>query len=169
MGRCLVVAVVLATGCASQLAPLAVRTVSQVDDVPGVDQGDAYARALVWFESSHDRAALRVTSKDPTTATIAASGEMQCHSSVGSGLRAMGLGFNQNYLRFNMVFQARAGRVKIAFSELFYFIKDVRYESSSLTQGPANKEEVDTLHRECLKPLEDSLMQAVRAPASSAF
>jgi len=89
-------------------------------------------------------------------------GEMQCHSSVGSGLRAMGLGFNQNYLRFNLEFQARDDRVRIVFTDLFYYLTDIRYASSNLAQGPSNQADVDALYRDCLKGLEDSLVQTLR-------
>jgi hypothetical protein len=157
------------SGCARQLAPIDVRAVTRVNDVHNVDTQKAYSRALVWFENNHDRAGIKVTSSDPSTATISGTGEMQCHSSVGAGLRAMGMGFNQNYLRFNMEFQARGERFKIAFTELFYYIKDIRYASSNLAQGPSNQEEVNTLYEDCLKPLEVSLIRAIEGPANSAF
>jgi hypothetical protein len=115
----------------------------------------------VWFQNNHDRAGVRVTSNDPATATIAGSGDMQCNSSLGAGLRGMGLGLNQSYLRFNVDFQAKDGRYRIVFSELFYYLMDIRYPSSNLQQGPANQGEVDILYRDCLKELEASLMQAV--------
>jgi hypothetical protein len=76
---------------------------------------------------------------------IVGSGEMQCHSSVGATLRAMGLGFNQNYLRFNLEFQAKGDRFRIVFTDLFYYVTDIRYASSNLAQGPSNQAEVDTL------------------------
>jgi len=139
-----------------------VRAVARVDDVRGVEKDAAYSRALVWFQNNHDRAGIQVTTSDPDAARIVGSGEMQCHSSVGSGLRAMGLGFNQNYLRFNLEFQARDDRVRIVFTDLFYYLTDIRYASSNLAQGPSNHTEVDTLYRDCLKGLEDGLVQAVR-------
>jgi hypothetical protein len=148
-------------GCATRLAPIDVRAVTNVNDVRDVNKQTAYSRALIWFENNHDRAGIRVTSHDPETATIVGSGEMQCHSSVGSGLRAMGLGLNQNYLRFNVEFQARDGRFRIAFTELFYYLTDIRYSGSNLAQGPSNRPEVDALYQDCLKPLETSLMHAV--------
>jgi hypothetical protein len=151
----------LTASCARRLAPVDVRTVSRVNEVRGVDQDTAYSRALVWFENNHDRAGIRVTSSDPTTATIVGTGEMQCNSSVGSGLRAMGLGLNQNYLRFNMEFQAKDGRSRIVFAELFYYVTDIRYSSSNLAQGPSDQADVDALYRDCLKGLEASLVQAL--------
>jgi hypothetical protein len=132
-------AVLLAASCARRLAPVDIRAVSRVNDVPGIARDVAYARALVWFENDHGRAGIRVTSRDPATATIVASAEMQCHSAVGAGLRAMGLGFNQNYLRFVADFQAKDDRFRITFSDLYYYIKDIRYESSSLAQGPSSQ------------------------------
>jgi hypothetical protein len=148
------------------LAPVDVRAVSQVNDVGGVDKETAYSHALVWFQNNHDRAGIRITSNDPATATITGSGDMQCNSSLGAGLRGMGLGFNQNYLRFNVQFQAKDGRYKVTLSELFYYLMDIRYASSNLQQGPANQTEVDLLYRDCLKDLEASLMQTVAGQAA---
>ena len=156
-------------GCAAKLAPIDTRAVTAVDDISNVDRGTAYSRALIWFDNNHGRAGIRVTNRDPETATIVGSGEMQCHSSVGAGLRAMGMGFNQNYLRFNVEFQARDGRFKISFTELFYYVTDIRYSGSNLTQGPSSKAEVDTLYRECLRPLEMGLARAVATSSSSDF
>lgn len=156
-------------GCAARLAPLDVRAVTKVNDMPDVDKKTAYSRALIWFDNNHDRAGIRVTSRDAETATIVGSGEMQCHSSVGSGLRAMGMGFNQNYLRFNIEFHAGDGRFRVAFTELFYYVTDIRYSGSNLAQGPSNQTEVDALYQDCLKPLEASLVRAVGGPADSAF
>ena len=130
-------AAINAAACARRLAPVDVRAVSRVDDVGDMNKETAYSRALVWFQNNnHDRAGIQVTSSDADTATIVGTGEMQCHSSVGAGLRAMGLGFNQNYLRFNMEFQAKDGRFRIAFTDLFYYVTDIRYASSNLAQGP---------------------------------
>ena len=131
--------------------------------MPTVSKDTAYSQAVVWFENNHDRAGIRVTTRDPDTATIVGTGEMQCNASVGSGLRAMGLGANQNYLRFNVAFQAKDGRFRIVFSELYYYVTDMRYNTNSLQQGPANRAEVDALYRECLQPLEVSLLRAVNA------
>jgi hypothetical protein len=142
------------------------RTVSRVTEASNVARDTAYARALVWFESNHDRANIRVTGRDPETATVAGSGEMQCTSSASSGLRAMGLGLNQTYLRFNVQFQAKDDRYRITFSELFYYLTDIRYPSSNLTQGPSNQADVDALYRDCLQGLETSLRQAVTGPAT---
>lgn len=169
--RCMLCMIVLAAvpGCAAKLAPLDVRAVTKVSDIRDVNKESAYSRALIWFENNHDRAGVRVTSRDPETATIVGSGEMQCHASVGSGLRAMGMGFNQNYLRFNLEFQARDGRLRVAFTELFYYVTDIRYSGSNLAQGPSNKAEVDALYQDCLKPLEDSLVRAVGGPTDAAF
>jgi hypothetical protein len=122
--RSLVSIVLLVASCARRLAPIDVRTVSRVVEVRDVARDTAYSRALVWFENNHGSAGIRVTSSDPATATIVSSGEMQCSSSVGSGLRAMGLGLNQNYLRFNLTFQAKDDRFRIAFGELFYYVTD---------------------------------------------
>jgi hypothetical protein len=165
--RLLVGVVLLAASCARRLAPIDVRTVSRVNEVRDIDKDTAYSRALVWFENNHDRAGIRVTSSDPATAAIVGSGEMQCNSSVGSGLRAMGLGFNQNYLRFNVEFQAKDDRFRVAFTELYYYIHDVRYDSSNLQQGPSNQADVDALYRDCLKDLEASLVQAVGGRAAA--
>lgn len=157
----LVLVLIIAAACARRLAPVDVRTVSRVDDLRDVDKEAAYSRALVWFQNNHDRAAIQVTSSDPDTARIVGTGEMQCHSSVGAGLRAMGLGFNQNYLRFNMEFQAKDGRFRIAFTDLFYYVTDIRYAGSNLAQGPSDQADVGALYRDCLKGLESSLLQAL--------
>ena len=99
MRRLVLLAVlVLAASCARRLAPIDVRTVTRVNEGPAATKDVAYSRALAWFES-HDRSGIRVASSDPDTASISASAEMQCNSSVGAGLRTMELGFNQNYLR----------------------------------------------------------------------
>lgn len=160
-------AVASLVSCARRLAPVDVRAVVEVTDVAGVDKATAYSRALPWFES-HDRAGFRVVSADPDTATISASIEMQCNSSVSAGLRAMGLGVNQSYVRSAVQFQAKDGRFRVAFTDLVYFIVDIRYASSSLPQGPATQDEVKTLYRECLQDLETSLVQAVSARVPSA-
>lgn len=157
-----------AASCARRLAPLDVRTVSKVNDVASVDKDAAYSRALVWFESNHGRAGIRVTSRDPASATITGSGDMQCNSSVGAGLRGMGMGLNQNYLRFNVDFQAKDGRYKVTFSELFYYLNDIRYPSSNLQQGPSDQSEVDLLYSDCLQDLEASLVRTVAGQAASA-
>jgi hypothetical protein len=159
---------IVLAGCARRLAPVDVRSVARIIDVPGIGRETAYCRALIWFEN-HDKAGIGVTSRDPDTSTISASAELQCHSSVGAGLRAMGLGFNQNYLRCVVQFQAKDGRFRIAFGDLFYYIKDIRYPSSSLEQGPSNQAEVDALYRDCLRDLEASLAQAVGGGAASDF
>src|SRR2546428_1095702 len=157
----LVICVLVAASCARHVAPIDVRAVARVDDVRGVEKDEAYSRALVWFQNNHDRAGIQVTTSDPDAARIVGSGEMQCHSSVGSGLRAMGLGFNQNYLRFNLEFQAKDGRFRIAFTDLFYYVTDIRYASSNLAQGPSDQADVVALYRDCLKGLESSLLQAL--------
>jgi hypothetical protein len=138
-----------------------VRSVTRVVDVAGVDAQAAYSRALAWFETNHGRATIRLGSHDPEAGAIVGGGEMQCHSSVGAGLRAMGLGRNQNYLRFNMDFQAKDGRFRVVFGELYYYIHDVQFETSHLQQGPSNQREVELLYRDCLKDVEASLVGAV--------
>lgn len=51
LGILLSVALLALAGCASHLAPLAVRTVSTVDDIRDVDEKQAYSRALVWIKA----------------------------------------------------------------------------------------------------------------------
>jgi hypothetical protein len=82
----------------------------------------------------------------------------------------MGLGANQSYLRFNVEFQAKDDRFRVAFTELYYYLHDIRYETSNLQQGPSNQAEVETLDRDCLQPLDASLTAAVVGrPAAAAF
>lgn len=145
------------------------RAVTRVNDIVGVDQQSAYTRALVWIGNTHDRATINVTSRDEGAATIVGTGEMQCNASVGAGLRGMGLGRNQNYLRFVLTFQAKDGRFRIEFAELFYYLRDLQFPDSSLAQGPATPAEVDALYRECLAPLEANLVRALAAPAGADF
>jgi len=40
-------------------------------------------------------------------------------------------------------------------------LTDVRYPSSNLAQGPSNQADVEKLYRDCLKGLEDGLVQAL--------
>jgi hypothetical protein len=47
----------------------------------------------------------------------------------------------------------RGQHLRLAFTELYYYLQDVRYDSSNLQQGPSNQAEVDTLYRDCLKLL----------------
>jgi hypothetical protein len=133
-----------------------------------VSREAAYARALAWMETAHDRADIRVADHDPETATINASAEMNCNSSLGAGLRAMGLGVNQNYLRFGLQFQAKDGRCRIVFADLFYYLTDTRYPGTSITQGPSTQADVDMLYRDCLKDTEASLTEAIERRVTGA-
>jgi hypothetical protein len=78
---------------------------------------------------------------------------MYCNSSIGSGLRAMGLGFNVGRLAFNIDFQAEDGGARITCDELYYYLQDMRYQASKLVQGPSNSGHVSTLYEECILPL----------------
>ena len=55
----------------------------------------------------------------------------------------------------------RTREARIVFTDLFYYLMDLRYPSSNLAQGPSNQADVEKLYRDCLKSLEDGLVQAL--------
>jgi hypothetical protein len=146
-------------GCVeAQLASPNIRTVNKVVGIDTSNAKNLFEHARVWFARDHSETKLAVSYVDMDHLQILAKADMYCNSSIGSGLRGMGLGVNVSRLTFNIELVVRNGEVNITYDEIYYYLQDMRYQATKLVQGPSDNDQVNTLYGECIQPLHQDLL-----------
>ncbi|TGK36203.1 DUF4468 domain-containing protein [Leptospira gomenensis] len=148
------------TNCVS-LAPREERSISTIFET-GVKKGDAYQRALIYLAKSLNNGNLAIQVRDESQGRIVSLAQIKCNS-----YKRWKYPMNQVWVDFNIDFTAKDQKARIIFDDIVLGLFDP-YGRKGAFQEPLDKEDTDSIDKECLEPIRAEIIRSVKGQVTIA-